>query len=133
MLAAGWGRVVNISSSSAQGGSARMSAYSSSKGAVISLTKSLALELASSGATVNNIPPGFVDTPMLRQSDSKNGFSIEKAAAASPMKRPGRPEDIVLQRLVRPLKEASLMASAPRQLLAVSRCALRSPCAAMSQ
>ena len=94
MLAAGWGRVVNISSSSAQGGSARMSAYSSSKGAVISLTKSLALELASSGVTVNNIPPGFVDTPMLRQSDSKNGFSIEKAAAASPMKRPGRPEDI---------------------------------------
>ena len=94
MLAAGWGRVVNISSSSAQAGSARMSGYSSSKGAVISLTKSLALELAPTGVTVNNIPPGFVDTPMLRQSDGKSGFSIDRAAAASPMKRPGLPEDI---------------------------------------
>ncbi len=94
MLAAGWGRVINISSSSAQAGSARMTAYAASKGGVIAFTKSLALELAASGVTVNNIPPGFVDTPMLRASDSSLGGGIAGVAAASPMKRPGRPEDI---------------------------------------
>jgi 2-hydroxycyclohexanecarboxyl-CoA dehydrogenase len=96
MLAAGWGRVINISSSSAQAGSARMTAYASSKGGVIAFTKSLALELASTGVTVNNIPPGFVDTPMLRASDRPGALStgIAAVAANSPMKRPGRPEDI---------------------------------------
>lgn len=94
MLAAGWGRVINISSSSAQAGSARMTAYAASKGGVIAFTKSLALELAATGVTVNNIPPGFVDTPMLRASNAKISGGIEGVAAASPMKRPGRPEDI---------------------------------------
>jgi 2-hydroxycyclohexanecarboxyl-CoA dehydrogenase len=96
MLAAGWGRVINISSSSAQSGSARMTAYAASKGGVIAFTKSLALELAAQGVTVNNIPPGFVDTPMLRQSDKPGSLSTSIAgiAASSPMKRPGRPEDI---------------------------------------
>jgi 2-hydroxycyclohexanecarboxyl-CoA dehydrogenase len=97
MVSAGWGRVINISSSSAQGGSARMTCYSASKGAVIAFSKSLALELAATGVTVNNVPPGFVDTPMLRASDRKdgvNGVNVEAVAAASPMKRPGRPEDI---------------------------------------
>lgn len=69
MLAAGWGRAINISSSSAQSGSAGMTAYAASKGGVIAFTKSLAIELAATGVTVNNIPPGFVDTPMLRASD----------------------------------------------------------------
>jgi 2-hydroxycyclohexanecarboxyl-CoA dehydrogenase len=94
MLAAGWGRVINISSSSAQAGSARMTAYAASKGGVIAFTKALALELASAGVTVNNVPPGFVDTPMLRSSDRSGGVNIAGVAANSPMKRPGRPEDI---------------------------------------
>jgi 2-hydroxycyclohexanecarboxyl-CoA dehydrogenase len=94
MLAAGWGRVINISSSSAQAGSARMTAYAASKGGVIAFTKALALELASRGVTVNNVPPGFVDTPMLRSSDRPGGINVEGVAATSPMKRPGRPEDI---------------------------------------
>jgi 2-hydroxycyclohexanecarboxyl-CoA dehydrogenase len=97
MLEAKWGRIINISSSSAQGGSARMTCYSASKGAVIAFSKSLALELAATGVTVNNVPPGFVDTPMLRASDRKDGVggvNIEAVAAASPMKRPGKPEDI---------------------------------------
>jgi 2-hydroxycyclohexanecarboxyl-CoA dehydrogenase len=94
MLAAGWGRVINISSSSAQSGSARMTTYAASKGGVIAFTKSLALELAASGVTVNNIPPGFVDTPMLRASDRPGGVAVAAVAASSPMKRPGRPEDI---------------------------------------
>jgi 2-hydroxycyclohexanecarboxyl-CoA dehydrogenase len=94
MLAAGWGRVINISSSSAQTGSARMTTYASSKGGVIAFTKSLALELAPTGVTVNNIPPGFVDTPMLQASTASIAGGIAGQAATSPMKRPGRPEDI---------------------------------------
>jgi 2-hydroxycyclohexanecarboxyl-CoA dehydrogenase len=94
MLAAGWGRVINISSSSAQSGSARMTLYAASKGGVIAFSKSLALELATTGITVNNIPPGFVDTPMLRASDRPGAISVERAAATSPMKRAGRPEDV---------------------------------------
>ncbi len=91
MLAAGWGRIVNISSSSAQTGAATMAHYSASKGAVIALTKTLAKEFASKGITVNNIPPGFVDTPMLRASP----VNVDtEAAANSPMGRPGKPEDI---------------------------------------
>jgi 2-hydroxycyclohexanecarboxyl-CoA dehydrogenase len=95
MLAAGWGRIINISSSSAQTGASRMVHYASSKGGVIAFTKSLAMEFAAQGITVNNVPPGFIDTPMLRASDALiPGGGIEKTAAASPMKRPGRPEDI---------------------------------------
>jgi 2-hydroxycyclohexanecarboxyl-CoA dehydrogenase len=94
MLKAGWGRVINISSSSAQTGSARMTTYASSKGGVIAFTKSLALELATSGITVNNIPPGFVDTPMLQASTASIVGGIQGQAQNSPMKRPGRPEDI---------------------------------------
>jgi 2-hydroxycyclohexanecarboxyl-CoA dehydrogenase len=90
MLDAGWGRIINISSSSAQAGASAMAHYAASKGGVIGLTKALAMEYAAKGITVNNIPPGFVRTPMLEASP----VDIEAAAAASPMKRPGRPEDI---------------------------------------
>lgn len=91
MLAAKWGRIVNVSSSSAQTGAATMVHYSASKGGVIAFTKSLAQELAATGITVNNVPPGFVDTPMLRESLKDK---VDMIAAASPMKRPGRPEDM---------------------------------------
>ena len=60
MKAAVWGRIVNISSSSAQSGAARMAHYSASKGAIIALTKTLAVELGPLGITCNNIPPRFV-------------------------------------------------------------------------
>ncbi|MFP3670654.1 SDR family NAD(P)-dependent oxidoreductase, partial [Priestia sp. SIMBA_032] len=63
MIESGWGRIVNISSSSTHGGVAQMAAYVSSKSAVIGLTKVLALEFAKHGITVNTIPPGFIDTP----------------------------------------------------------------------
>ena len=60
MKAAGWGRIVNISSSSAQSGAVLMAHYSASKGAIIALTKTLARELGPLGITCNNIPPRFV-------------------------------------------------------------------------
>lgn len=95
MLEAKWGRIINVSSSSAQTGSARMTAYAASKGGVIAFTKSLAQELAATGITVNNVPPGFVDTPMLRgEGVAGLGVSVEVLAAHSPMKKPGRPENI---------------------------------------
>ncbi len=95
MLAAKWGRIINISSSSAQGGAAIMAHYAASKGGVIGFTKALAVELAPTGVTVNNVPPGFVDTPMLRGSNERMASgTIEQVAEKSPMKRPGRAEDI---------------------------------------
>jgi 2-hydroxycyclohexanecarboxyl-CoA dehydrogenase len=90
MLDAGWGRIINISSSSAQAGAPAMAHYAASKGGIIGFTKALAMEYASKGITVNNIPPGFVRTPMLESAP----VDIDATAAASPMKRPGKPEDI---------------------------------------
>jgi 2-hydroxycyclohexanecarboxyl-CoA dehydrogenase len=92
MLAAKWGRIINVSSSSAQTGAARMVPYAASKGGVIAFTKALAQELAPTGVTVNNVPPGFIDTPMLRAGDLP--APVEVIAAHSPMKRAGQPEDI---------------------------------------
>jgi 2-hydroxycyclohexanecarboxyl-CoA dehydrogenase len=96
MIEARWGRIVNISSSSAQGGQQLMTPYVSSKAGMIGLTKSLALEFGPKGITVNTIPPGFIDTPMLRASEAEGrlGGSVEDAAARTPVRRPGTPEDI---------------------------------------
>jgi NAD(P)-dependent dehydrogenase (short-subunit alcohol dehydrogenase family) len=96
MVEAGWGRIVTISSSSAQGGQQLMSPYVASKAGVIGLTKSLALELGPKGITVNTIPPSFIDTPMLRASEEKGylGPGVEAAVAGTPVRRIGTPEDI---------------------------------------
>jgi NAD(P)-dependent dehydrogenase (short-subunit alcohol dehydrogenase family) len=95
MLEAGWGRIVNISSSSTHSGQPFMSPYVAAKSAVNGLTKSLALEYGPSGITVNAVPPGFIDTPMLRAAEEK-GFlgDTEKQIQATPVRRIGRPEDI---------------------------------------
>ena len=94
MIEAGWGRIVNISSSSAQGGQPLMAHYVASKAGVIGLTKSLALELGPKGITVNTIPPGFIDTPMLRESEAKGllgrGRRAPRAAHAGAPRRPAR-------------------------------------------
>ncbi|MFL6206625.1 MAG: SDR family NAD(P)-dependent oxidoreductase [Acidimicrobiales bacterium] len=96
MLEAGWGRIVNISSSSAQGGQQMMTHYASSKAGMIGFTKSLALELGPKGITVNTIPPGFIDTPMLRKAEAKGllGKGVEFNEGTTPVRRIGRPEDI---------------------------------------
>ena len=96
MVEAGWGRIVNISSSSAQGGQPFMTHYVASKAGVIGLTKALALELGPQGITVNTIPPGFIDTPMLRAAEAKGflGEGVAAAEARTPVRRVGRPEDI---------------------------------------
>jgi NAD(P)-dependent dehydrogenase (short-subunit alcohol dehydrogenase family) len=89
-------RIVNISSSSAQSGQAYMTHYVASKSAVNGLTKALALELGPAGITVNAVPPGFIDTPMLRRAESREliGGTVEDHIARTPVRRVGRPEDI---------------------------------------
>ncbi len=95
MVATGWGRIVTISSSSAQSGTRRMAHYVASKGGVIALTKALALDLASSGITVNTIPPGVIDTPMMRRPIESGAMaSMEQVLARAPMGRAGTPDDI---------------------------------------
>lgn len=95
MIAAKWGRIVMISSSSAQRGSPRMAHYAASKGAVITLTKSLANEYAATGITVNNIPPSGIDTPMQRQSQAEGHVrSDEEIASRIPMGHLGTGDDI---------------------------------------
>lgn len=96
MIEAGWGRIVNISSSSAQSGQQYMTHYVASKAGLVGFTKALALELGPEGITVNTIPPGFVDTPMLRRSEEHGllGGSVDHHAELTPVRRAGRPEDI---------------------------------------
>jgi NAD(P)-dependent dehydrogenase (short-subunit alcohol dehydrogenase family) len=96
MVEAGWGRIVNISSSSTHSGQPFMAHYVAAKSAVNGLTKSLALEYGPRGITVNAVPPGFVDTPMLRSAESRHllGGTVEDHIKRTPVRRVGRPEDI---------------------------------------
>lgn len=95
MEAAKWGRIVNISSSSAQTGAINMAHYSSSKGGMVSLTRSLAQELGPLGITVNNIPPGSVmNTEMSEANKARFQIPIETLLATLPVRRTGEPEDI---------------------------------------
>jgi len=96
MVDSGWGRIVNISSSSTHSGQQFMTAYVAAKSAVNGLTKSLALEYGPSGITVNGVAPGFVDTPMLRSAEERQllGGTIEDHIERTPVRRVGRPEDI---------------------------------------
>lgn len=95
MVAARWGRIVMISSSSAQRGSPRVAHYAAAKGGVIVLTKSLANEYAPHGITVNNVPPSSIDTPMSRQSQAAGRLGTpEQLAKLIPLGHMGSPDDI---------------------------------------
>jgi 2-hydroxycyclohexanecarboxyl-CoA dehydrogenase len=95
MVEAGWGRIVNISSSSTHSGTPYMAHYVAAKSAVNGLTKTLALEYGPAGITVNAVPPGFIDTPMLRSAEAKGRLGdIQATIDATPVRRMGRPEDI---------------------------------------
>ena len=95
MLAAGWGRIVTISSSSAQSGARRMAHYVASKGGVIALTKALAVELGPKGITVNTIPPGSIETPMTRRAQESGELpTTDVLSKMIPVRRTGRPDDV---------------------------------------
>jgi len=91
MVGAGWGRIINISSVVGQTGNFGQANYAAAKGAVISLTESLARELAKKGVTVNAVAPGFIETDMV------NGLpeaALNQVKAMTPMGRLGKPEEI---------------------------------------
>ncbi|KUI04001.1 SDR family NAD(P)-dependent oxidoreductase [Mycobacterium sp. IS-3022] len=95
MVEAGWGRIVNTSSSSTHSGAPYMAHYVAAKSAVNGLTKTLALEYGPAGITVNAVPPGFIDTPMLRAAEARGNLgNIQATIDATPVRRMGKPEDI---------------------------------------
>jgi NAD(P)-dependent dehydrogenase (short-subunit alcohol dehydrogenase family) len=102
MVAAGWGRVVNVASIAGRSGAAYVSAYAASKHAVIGFTRSVAAEVAARGVTVNAICPGYVETPMTDESVERivvrTGMPAEEArrrlVAANPQGRLIEPEEV---------------------------------------
>ena len=97
MVEAKWGRVVNLSSTSALGNRGQAN-YSAAKAGMQGFTKTLAIELGKFGVTANAIAPGFIATDMTAATAARVGVDFEdfqKAAAAQiPVQRVGRPEDI---------------------------------------
>lgn len=97
MTAAKYGRIVNLSSTSAQGNRGQVN-YSAAKAGVQGFTKTLAIELGSFGVTANAVAPGFIATDMTRATAERMKISFEDflvgAAAQIPVGRVGQPEDI---------------------------------------
>jgi 3-oxoacyl-[acyl-carrier protein] reductase len=91
MLKARWGRIVNISSVVAFTGNAGQANYAASKAGVIGLTKSVAMEIASRGITVNAVAPGFIETDMTKDLSAEQQ---EKLSQQIPMGRMGQAADI---------------------------------------
>jgi 2-hydroxycyclohexanecarboxyl-CoA dehydrogenase len=95
MINAKWGRIINISSSSAQSGARRMVHYAATKGGVIAFTKSLAQEVGAFGITVNNVPPSFVYTAGLQSVEDRFPDGLEGYMKRTiPVQRIGQPDDI---------------------------------------
>lgn len=91
MVDAGWGRVINIASMAGKEGNPNLSIYSASKGAVISLTKSVGKELAMTGVLVNAIAPAVFATPMNADTDPD---VLAHITSLIPMRRVGRSEEV---------------------------------------
>ena len=89
MIRTRWGRIVNITSVAAIAGNRGQVNYSAAKGALHAATKSLALELASRGITVNAVAPGIIETGM-----SEGAFDAEAIRKLVPMQRAGQPEEV---------------------------------------
>jgi 2-dehydro-3-deoxy-L-rhamnonate dehydrogenase (NAD+) len=91
MIQKGWGRIVNIASIAGKEGNPKFSAYSSSKAAVIGMTKSLGKELATTGVLANVVAPSVITSPMV---DATPPEGLEYIRSRIPMQRFGRPEEL---------------------------------------
>ena len=95
MRAAGYGRIINISSEAGRMGSRGGAVYAAAKGGVIAFTKSIARENGRKGITANVIAPGPVDTPLLRKAVGQGGDKLlEAMKSATLLGRLGRPEEV---------------------------------------
>ncbi len=102
MIAAGWGRIVNIASTAGLKGYPYVSAYVAAKHGVVGLTRALALEFARTGVTVNAVCPGYTDTPMLDSAVSTIAAKTKRPpdearaqlAQANPMGRLITPQEV---------------------------------------
>ena len=102
MLASNWGRIINIASTVAKVAYSHISAYVTSKHAVLGLTRALAVETAQFGVTVNAVCPGYVDTGLTRRNAllmaEKRGKPLDDSlkilASTSPQKRLIEPEEV---------------------------------------
>ncbi len=91
-----WGRIINISSIASGGvgiGFAGAAHYAASKGGIIGMTETLAVEWAPFGITVNVIAPGAIDTPMIQAAQIPKD-AMDAMLARVPLKRIGRPEEV---------------------------------------
>ena len=91
MMKKRWGRIINLSSVVAESGNAGQAVYSSSKAALLGLTRSLAREYASRGITVNAVAPGFIETDMTADLPEAARQGI---VDQTPLGRIGRPEEV---------------------------------------
>ena len=89
MIGTRWGRIISLSSVAALRGNRGQTNYAAAKAGLHGATRSLALELASRGVTVNAVAPGIIASPM-----AAGAFSDEQVAALVPMKRAGKPEEV---------------------------------------
>jgi NAD(P)-dependent dehydrogenase (short-subunit alcohol dehydrogenase family) len=112
MRAAGGGAIVNMASITGIVGAPGMAAYSTSKGAIITLTRTLALEVAEHGIRVNCICPASIDTPMLQASFDRlpdPGAARERNVKRHPLGRLGTPDDVACLALFLASDEASFI------------------------
>jgi NAD(P)-dependent dehydrogenase (short-subunit alcohol dehydrogenase family) len=116
LVSSGGGSIINVASQLALVGARSFAAYTASKGGVLNLTRSMALDYASDNVRVNALCPGAVDTPLLRrQFEGREGpqGTLDDLAAMHPLRRLGRPEEIAAAALFLASDESSFVTGAP--------------------
>jgi len=91
MQQGGWGRIVNLASEAGRVGGKADAVYAATKGAIISFTRSIAMETARYGITVNAVAPGPIETPLFRRLPPK---AVDMVTASTLLRRLGRPEEV---------------------------------------